>query len=351
MFDHLLFVLSLGLVLSFVLAWAFRTLPRERWQILATLPIRKNEAGEWLGVNLTFYGLITASATTFGLALFILLVGALDLSLLLVLTVALATVLGGVIGAKGIAWLVERKKNTFTVAGGAFIGFFVLPLMLWGLNVQRAAIGLDALPILAILAAASISYLFGEGLGRLACISFGCCYGKALDTLRPCTRKLFARLHFTFHGKTKKIAYASQMDGMKVVPIQALTAIAYCLAGLVALWFYLSGAVIAVLIGTTVFAQGWRIFSETLRADYRGSQQFSAYQLMGLASIGYVLLLALWLPSPSPDFIVLRTGFAYLWHPVVLLSLQILWLSLFLYMGWSKVTGAVLSFHVREQEV
>jgi len=37
-------------------------------------------------------------------------------------------------------------------------------------------------------------------------------------------------MHFTFHGKTKKIAYASQMEGIKVVPIQAITAIVYLMA-------------------------------------------------------------------------------------------------------------------------
>ena len=32
-----------------------------------------------------------------------------------------------------------------------------------------------------VLAALAIGYILGEGLGRLACLSFGCCYGKPLD--------------------------------------------------------------------------------------------------------------------------------------------------------------------------
>jgi hypothetical protein len=51
-----------------------------------------------------------------------------------------------------------------------------------------------------------IAYAFGEGLGRLACISFGCCYGVALPEAHPLLRHMFDRWHFVFSGSMKKIS-------------------------------------------------------------------------------------------------------------------------------------------------
>jgi hypothetical protein len=39
------------------------------------------------------------------------------------------------------------------------------------------------MPIVPALAAVMIAYTFGEALGRLACISFGCCYGVSISKL------------------------------------------------------------------------------------------------------------------------------------------------------------------------
>jgi hypothetical protein len=54
--PNLVFVLSLAVVFSVVFVWAFRHLPRERWQFIAAVPLKKNGDGTWHGVNLTYYG-------------------------------------------------------------------------------------------------------------------------------------------------------------------------------------------------------------------------------------------------------------------------------------------------------
>jgi hypothetical protein len=55
-----------------------------------------------------------------------------------------------------------------------------------------------------VMAAAAIAYAFGEGLGRLACISFGCCYGRPLHQCHPMVQPFLSRFCLTFTGHTKK---------------------------------------------------------------------------------------------------------------------------------------------------
>jgi hypothetical protein len=44
-------------------------------------------------------------------------------------------------------------------------------------------------------------------------------------------------------------------------------------------------------------------------------------------------------------------GLAALWHPAMIIFLQVLWLGVFLYTGKSRVTGALLSFHVIKERI
>ena len=50
----------LTFALSGLLIWAFRELPAERWQFVATIPLQRHADGHWIGLNLTFYGALTA---------------------------------------------------------------------------------------------------------------------------------------------------------------------------------------------------------------------------------------------------------------------------------------------------
>jgi len=61
---NVLFVTGLALALAVLIVWGVRTLPAERWQMLAAIPLAKAPDGTWRGLNLTFYGLFSALGTT-----------------------------------------------------------------------------------------------------------------------------------------------------------------------------------------------------------------------------------------------------------------------------------------------
>jgi hypothetical protein len=88
------------------------------------------------------------------------------------------------------------------------------------------------------------------------------------------------------------------------------------------------------------------VFSEILRADFRGFSAFSAYQKMSLAAIAYGGLLCLLLPHASRPLPVITHGLILLANPFLMLGVQVVWLILFVHFGRSMVTGATLSFEV-----
>ena len=66
----------LAVMLAGYLYWGIRTLAQERWQIAAAVPLRKRDDGEWSGVNLTWYGILTANAYVVAVAVLFILMGA-----------------------------------------------------------------------------------------------------------------------------------------------------------------------------------------------------------------------------------------------------------------------------------
>ena len=188
-------------------------------------------------------------------------------------------------------------------------------------------------------------------MGRLACISFGCCYGKSLAHLRPVLRTLFTKCSFTFFGGTKKIAYQGGMEQEKVVPIQAITSIVLVLTALIGTLLFLKSRYSIALALSIGVSQGWRALSETLRADYRGPGKVSAYQGMALFMILYALVIAALLPVPAIPLPDIVAGIKVLWNPSMILFLETLWLALFLYYGRSTVTASSISFHVLRDRI
>ena len=57
-----IFLLGCALLSALCFRFLFRHLPEERWQFVASLPLKKNDDGSWQGLNLTFYGLFTGLA-------------------------------------------------------------------------------------------------------------------------------------------------------------------------------------------------------------------------------------------------------------------------------------------------
>ena len=348
-----IFTLILGLALLPMLIWAYIVLPREKWQIIAAIPTRKAAAtdGCWYGTNITYYGALLASGSLFGAMVFFLLLASLAVPMWGIIGLLLGVMGCSVAAAKLLAVAVEKKRNTFTVGGAAIIGLLSMPPAVAAYNGLAAHLAAPQASLIPVMAALAVAYLLGEGIGRLACLSFGCCYGKPLSELGPRVRRIFTPFAATFHGATKKISYASDLAGVGVVPIQAITSFISVNIGLVAMYLFLEGAFRASFLLAALFALGWRILSEYFRADYRGEGNFSAYQRMALVGMGYCVFLALSVGTGADSQTNLRVGLASLWNPAALLFFQTLWLLLFIHTGVSSVTGAMLAFHVRGEKI
>ncbi len=346
-----LFLFVVAALSIWVLIWGFRTLPQEQWQIAAAIPVAKTAAGQWQGLNLTYYGLFHAGAYAAGVAMMLVLLGAVGVSLPGIITMVLL-VLGCCIPAsKLVARVVERKAATFTVGGAVFVGILVCPWLLLGANRALGPFLGFEIPVTAGLAAASIGYALAEGVGRLACVSFGCCYGKPVSQISPRLRRLFERYSFVFTGQTKKVAYEGGLEGEKVVPVQAITAVLFVTTALIAAEVFLRGHHRTALGLSLAVTQGWRAVSETLRADHRGGGRVSAYQVMAILAIVYLFTALPFIPAGSGLEADILTGLRVLWDPWVILFLQGLCLAIFLRTGRSVVTGATLSFHVRRDRI
>ncbi|ACN13313.1 hypothetical protein HRM2_01910 [Desulforapulum autotrophicum HRM2] len=353
--DQIIFIGITAVLIFLTIAWGGKILPREKWQILATLPLEKDENGRWRGLNLTYYGLFSANAYTFAVVIFLLLTVSAGIPVQGICIFILALLGVCMPAAKIIAKIVEKKSGTLTVGGAVFAGSLVAPWLIFLINLIPGLVpgrtdGFN-LNVTVILSAMCIAYAYGEGLGRLACISFGCCYGKPVDQCRPWVQKLFGHFYLVFFGKTKKIAYASGLEGEKVIPIQIITAILYSTAALVGTWLYMNGYFAAALMETMVVTQVWRILSEFFRADFRGCFKITPYQVMAAGSLAYILVVLLFFSPARETLVHIEAGFRELRSPWVMIFVEVIWVLTFLYTGRSSVTGAQILFHVEKGKI
>ncbi len=342
--NDIAFLLMMTALLSFLLAWGFTNLPRERWQMLAVVPLRKNERGQWQGINLTYYGFFLATSQLFAVVLLLILLGAARLPLAAILLVTAIILAFCIPAARIVAILVEKKRHSFTIGGASFVGILLAPWCIQLVDTIMKEFSDCDLPMIPIMAAMAVAYTLGEGLGRLGCISFGCCYGKAIDTCHPLVRRIFSKTPFIFQGATKKAIYEGKFNDRPLVPIQAVTCIIYCLTAIAGSFLYLRNHATAALIVSISVTQIWRILSETLRADFRGFSKISAYQKMGAAAVIYVIAVALACNSPKIALLNVTSGLHLLWQPGIIIGLQIFWLIAFLFFGRSTITTSTLSF-------
>ena len=346
-----LFLTFLSVLLGSIFFWSCRNLPKERWQMLAAIPLRQMADGRWQAVNLTFYGLFISFSITFSLTLFCILLGAADISVKGGLTAALILLALCLPAARIIAMLVEGKKHTFTVGGAFFVGSVAAPWVVFIVNELPLFNGYIRLPVVPVLAAMSIAYCLGEGIGRLACISFGCCYGKPLKNCRPLTRSIFSHVSFIFYGKTKKAVYAGQLAGEPLLPVQAITSLVLMATALFGCALYLQGEYRSSLFVCCIISQVWRFFSESLRADFRGSGEITVYQRLALPGVFYTLLASYFFDSKFMLVPNIARGLELIWQPWLILAIQCSWLISFLYFGWSTVTGSTVSFLLKHEHV
>ena len=341
-----IFIVCFGMAVAMKLVWCFKNLPKEKWQIIGSIPVKKVEGNKWQGINLTYYGFFNANAYALAIMVLFVLLGGIGIPEPAVLMTVAACLAVCMPASSIIAKLVEKKSYTFTVAGAAFAAIITGPWLIMLLDrITVTLMGVD-LPVIEVLASLSIAYAIGEGTGRMACISFGCCYGKSLREVHPLLSRFFKKISFTFYGKTKKIAYAGGMEGEQVIPIQAITSVIYIIAGLGGAYLFLKGHYFFALMETICITQLWRFFSEFLRADYRGGGKITAYQIMSITTVIYSATVLPFFPLQNtvrPDIL---TGLKSLWTPELILFIQGIWIVSFIFAGKSNVTGSSLSFYV-----
>ncbi len=348
---NLLFVGVVTILLQIVLVWGFKMLPKEKWQIIGAIPKNKNQDGVWHGENLTYYGVFNAVACGFAVTMALILMGSVDVPLLYMFFLVIAILGLCIPSSKVVARIVEKKPCTLSVGGAFFVGIIMGPwiVMLMAAGFQKW--GGYTIPVIYVLSAIMIAYAFGEGIGRLACISFGCCYGKPLKDMPLFFRKIFSHFNFIFIGKTKKVSYAGCLEGEKLVPVQAMTCMIYCLSGVIGVYLFLEGFPGAGFIETLVVTQVWRFASEFLRADYRGNRKISAYQIMSCLSVLYASGLIFFLPLNDFTQVNIMSGIRLIWTPSMILFLQGILLFTFLFSGRSQVTGVTMSFYVNQEKI
>jgi hypothetical protein len=344
--QTLVFILGLFAALSVIGYYGFTRLPKERWQILFSIPIKKAADGTWNGLNFTWYGFIIACSYSSSVALYLILMSSIGVGVKVAIICVTPLLFITAIASKWIARIVENKANTFTIGGAVFAAMVAAPPLafLYG----RFFPDLPAIPMLSAMA---IAYALGEGAGRLACVSFGCCYGRTVEGAPRYLEPILKKFSFSYEGDTKKISYASGLASVKVIPVQAYTYIVYNLTALVGAALWLNGFWKTALISCIFITQAWRFYSETLRADYRGEMKVSAYQYMSMAGFIYVLIALSFFTDPIPVSASVVAGLKGIWNPSSLIFIETLWILMFIYMGKSFVTGSNLRFFINHGKV
>lgn len=341
----------LALALAWLLAWAFRELPAEKWQFVASIPLHRHEDGHWTGLNLTFYGLLTALGYMVAIAFMIVMCASVQVALSPLIGLIAVLLIALVPSSRWVAVLVEGKQHTFTVAGAVFVASLICPVAVLLCNRGLEYFGANPMPTLPILAAMAISYTFGEGIGRIACISFGCCYGKPVSETSGIWRLLFTRLHFVFEGSTKKIAYEGNLHGVPVIPIQAITSALYVVSAVAGFWIFMYGWYTTALISTLAISQLWRLYSELLRADFRGGKTISPYQWMAIATLLIGIAYGLYFRGSYHNLPDLERGLSSIWAPGPLMLLQLIGFTIFFYTGRSEVTESQMQIRVCHERI
>ncbi len=358
--NLIILLLPFTVLLLALIWWASEKMTKARWQIFATIPLRLESDGLWRGLNLTWYGALTALAFILAIALLIVLTGSVGLALPAVLVLSAFIVVTSLVASRWVAQWVEKTPGTHTIGGALFALALTISIPIVLVAKFQTWFGLGspylASQVPALLAALSIAYVYGEGVGRVACISFGCCWGVRVDQLNGRMRRIFDRMHFVFDGPTKKISYASGLEGIPVVPIQSITAVIHVLLGGWAIVHFYRGEFLFSILVSMGGSQFWRFASEFLRADDRGSGRISLYQWMALLTVpliyANVALITAILPSSSSFKMVLPDldwGLAALWAPIPLITLQIMGVYVFLKTGKSSVTTARLRLQMSSE--
>jgi hypothetical protein len=352
-----LFTIELGIVLLAFLGisifrWAFKTLTREGWQIALAVPLRTSSQMNrfWPAINFTFYGVISGLAYGIAVALFIFLVGAYKQPVASAALFAALLLAVGIPASKLVARWVEGIPG-HTIGGALFA---VLVSAIPALSITKwltEALALPAFDAGVVIAAACIAYVLGEAIGRLACLSFGCCYGRPLSQCTSLQKALYSRFTDTYRGRFKKIAYAGGLNDQPVIAVQSIACAVLFVLFLLALWMFWKGHIAASIVTALGGSQLWRVYSEQLRADFRGRDGFTHYQAMAIVGALLSTAFAWFYGQAAPS--ALASAFAG-WRAVtqseVIVASQLLAVLIVLFMGRSSVTSSRLEMLLHEPQ-
>jgi hypothetical protein len=86
---------------------------------------------------------------------------------------------------------------------------------------------------------------------------------------------------------------------------------------------FLNGNYAPAFVASMAVTQGWRALSEILRADYRRDGKITGYQVMGILAIVFATAITVLMPTKRGVAPYLPSGIEAIWHPEVLLLLQV----------------------------
>lgn len=345
--TELYFVITLFLFVGILSYTGIRYFPLERFQVLLAIPHRRLSDGRWLSLNLTYYGLFNGIAYTLGALVTTMLLLSLGLSFVQILIVVGLTLLICIPSSKIVATLIEHTKTGFTVGGAVFVGIFTAPFAIYiALYLTDGENNIKNL-IIPILSAISIGYTLGEGVGRIGCLSFGCCYGKEVDKISSAfLKKVFLRWNTVFTGRLKKASYASNLEGKKTVPVLSMGIIIYNATSIFGIVLFMYGSYVAALLFTFIISQAYRFVSEFLRADYRGAGKISNYQKMAIANIILTFLYVFLLNTKYYPSAHIYNALVKIYDPAVIIMFGVLFIFTTLYTGLSKVTYSITNLRL-----
>jgi hypothetical protein len=342
-------LLGAGLVLF---RWGFRNLPKEGWQIALAVPARTNgaEGRYWPAINFTVYGVISSLAYGLSLLVFIFLISAAGQPLLPASVFGALLLAVGIPASKLVARWVEGIPG-HTIGGAVFAVLLAAVPAMWLTKLIGQALALTPFDPGILMAAACISYALGEAIGRLACLSFGCCYGRPIAQCTSLQRALYSRFTETYRGRFKKIAYAGGLTDRPVIAVQSIASAVLFVLFLVSLWLFWKGMFAVSIVVALGLSQLWRAYSEQLRADFRGREGFTLYQAMAivgaLLSVCFAQLYVNDVASTVHTLSAVR-GWRIVTQAEVIIPCQLLALLILRYMGRSSVTSSRLELLLHE---
>jgi Prolipoprotein diacylglyceryl transferase len=345
--DLLTIEFGLALLALFAVAvfrWGFRHLPGEGWQIALAVPARTPgiDGTTWPAVNITFYGVISSVSYSIALLTYVFLAAAVGQPLLPALIFVASLLAVGIPASKLVAKWVEGLPG-HTIGGAVFAVLVAVMPAMWLVQSVTTIFGGPEFQPIVLLAAASSAYALGEAIGRLACLSFGCCYGRPMQSCTSLQKALYSSFTETYRGRFKKIAYAGGLTDQPVIAVQAIASAVLFALFLVAVWMFWKGHFAIAIVVALGGSQLWRAYSEILRADFRGRDGFTLYQAMAL--FGAVLSVPFaWLYGDASvaTKASAAAGWRAVFQPELLIATQCLSIAILVYMGRSTVTSSRL---------